>query len=79
MSELTEKGFMFDWYLVRRGHLRKKGSSTAGEYVFHLSWLWLYRLCDMDLISLRERREEMQHATRKHVWFLSIFISFLQQ
>lgn len=57
---LVQEGWALAWYLVRRGHLREEGSSAAGEYVFHLNWLWLHRLCHMNLVPLREKKIRCQ-------------------
>lgn len=66
-----------NWYLVRWGHLRKEGSSTARDYIFHLNWLWFYRFCNMDLISLTEKEKIL--CSTQHVWFCSVFIYSLQE
>lgn len=47
--------WLFAWYLVRAGHLWEEGGAAAGEDVFHLNWLRLHRLSDMNLVALREK------------------------
>lgn len=41
--------------LVRSGHLREEGGAAACEDVFHLNWLWLHRLGNMNFVPLREK------------------------
>lgn len=56
MRETVQEGRAAAWYLVRTGHLRQEGGTAAGEDVFHLNWLWLHRLCDMNLVALTEKK-----------------------